>query len=159
GPNCSPLLECLAAGRFSCLGSTPSGAFAVGATCVDRCAAQFQAFTGVSDINVIKAQVSDPSTMAGDISADVAALDNNGTSCLRYSFYLPASLVINEVDFDQPGNDTAEFVEILNGAATSSDLTGCSVVLSTQCPASNYLTVPLSGTLQPGEYLVVGTSS
>ena len=39
------------------------------------------------------------------------------------------SLVINEIDYDQPGSDTAEFVEIVNVGSSGVNLTGVDLVL------------------------------
>ncbi len=41
----------------------------------------------------------------------------------------PGDLVVNEVDYDQPSTDAAEFLEIKNTTAGSIDLTGVEVVL------------------------------
>jgi Ca2+-binding RTX toxin-like protein len=61
------------------------------------------------------------------------------------------NLVISEVDYDQPSTDTAEFVEIYNMARTSVSLTNVSVVFFNggDTPATEYLRVPLSGTIPP----------
>jgi Ca2+-binding RTX toxin-like protein len=61
------------------------------------------------------------------------------------------NLVISEVDYDQPSTDTAEFVEIYNMARTSVGLTNVAVVFfnAGDTPASEYLRVPLSGSIPP----------
>ncbi|CAN90212.1 hypothetical protein predicted by Glimmer/Critica [Sorangium cellulosum So ce56] len=74
-----------------------------------------------------------------------------------------AGLVINEVDYDQPGGDGAEFIEIYNGAGAPVDLTGHALVLvdgSSSAPSA-YRTLDLSsaGTLAAGQYLVVGSTA
>jgi large repetitive protein len=70
-------------------------------------------------------------------------------------------LVINEVDYDNVGTDTAEFVEIYNGSAAAIDLTGFSLLLVNGANNAVYKTVDLgaAGTLAPGQYLVVGATS
>jgi cysteine-rich repeat protein len=72
-------------------------------------------------------------------------------------------LVINEVDYDQIGTDTAEFVEIFNGSGAPVDLTSITLLLinGSSTPAIVYDTVNLSGvgTLAAGQYLVVGPST
>ncbi|EYF05541.1 DUF4215 domain-containing protein [Chondromyces apiculatus] len=70
-------------------------------------------------------------------------------------------LVINEVDYDQVGADGAEFVEIYNGTSAPIDLTPYSLVLVNGSNNSVYTTVSLApaGTLQPGQYLVVGSTA
>jgi predicted extracellular nuclease len=69
----------------------------------------------------------------------------------------PPDLVINEVDYDQPSTDTAEFLEIKNVGATTVDLTGVSVELVNGASgvAVVYSIVDLIGTLGPGDYFVV----
>ncbi|WP_437530792.1 lamin tail domain-containing protein [Sorangium sp. So ce726] len=72
-------------------------------------------------------------------------------------------LVINEVDYDQPGGDAAEFIEIYNGTGAPVDLTGHAVVLvdgSSSAPSA-YRTLDLSsaGKLAAGQYLVVGSTA
>ncbi|MFN2197636.1 MAG: lamin tail domain-containing protein, partial [Anaerolineales bacterium] len=65
-------------------------------------------------------------------------------------------LVINEIDYDQPGTDYAEFVEIRNNGASTADLTGVSLVLVNGNGTSVYNTIDLSGyTLDAGDYFVV----
>jgi hypothetical protein len=66
--------------------------------------------------------------------------------------------VINEVDYDQTGTDTNEFVEIYNPGAGPIDLSNLAVVFATN-GANEYLRVPLSGTLDVGKYLVIGSST
>jgi hypothetical protein len=71
-------------------------------------------------------------------------------------------LVINEVDYSQPGTDTTEYVEILNASSAPIDLTNYSLVLvnGALAPPAPYLTLPLgAGTLMPGQYLVVATTT
>jgi hypothetical protein len=67
-------------------------------------------------------------------------------------------LVINEVDYDQPMTDTAEFVEIYNDTGAAVVLTGKSLVLVNGTNGATYATIPLgpAGTLAAGGYLVVG---
>lgn len=68
------------------------------------------------------------------------------------------SLVINEVDYDNPGaTDTAEFVEILNTAPTAANLAGLALVLVNGNDNNEYRRVDLgaAGTLPAGGYLVV----
>jgi hypothetical protein len=70
-------------------------------------------------------------------------------------------LSINEVDYDQPGEDTGEFIEILNTGTTAVPLADVRLLLVNGAGSVTYLTVPLSGagpSLAGGQYLVVGTS-
>lgn len=72
---------------------------------------------------------------------------------------LMGALVINEVDYDQIGADSEEFIEIYNPGSTSVSLDGISLYLINQ--SSNiYDTITLSdagAALHAGEYLVVGS--
>lgn len=68
------------------------------------------------------------------------------------------SLVINEVDYDNPASlDTMEFVEIYNTAPTPVDLSGVALVLVNGNNGDEYRRVDLgpAGVLAPGAYLVV----
>jgi predicted extracellular nuclease len=70
----------------------------------------------------------------------------------------PAALVINEVDYDQPSTDTAEFIEIRNNAASAVDLDAYSVefVNGNGGGAAGYRTLDLPAfILAPGGYYVV----
>jgi predicted extracellular nuclease len=67
-------------------------------------------------------------------------------------------LVINEIDYDQPGTDTAEFVEIRNNGDTPVDLTGwmLELVNGSGGGATVYGSYALSGySLAVGDYFVV----
>lgn len=66
------------------------------------------------------------------------------------------TLVVNEVDYDQPSTDTAEFVEIKNVGTTSIDLSGYELVLVNGANDSVYKTIALPAvSLAPGGYFVV----
>jgi hypothetical protein len=69
-------------------------------------------------------------------------------------------LVINEVDYDNVGIDTAEFVEIFNPSAAPVSLAGLAVVLVNGSNQTEYDRVDLSpaGSLAPGDYLVISGS-
>jgi hypothetical protein len=66
-------------------------------------------------------------------------------------------LVINEVDYDQPGADTTEFVEIYNGTGAAVSLASMTLVLVNGANNQEYTSVPLApaGSLANGQYLVV----
>ena len=79
----------------------------------------------------------------------------DGTTTKMSTLAVGMHPVINEVDYDQPGTDTAEFVELYNPFATPVDLTGLALVFATGTNA-DYMRVPLSGSLAAGAYLVIG---
>ena len=57
----------------------------------------------------------------------------------------PPDFVINEVDADNPGTDAAEFVEIYDGGAGNSDLTGMVLVLYNGSSDTSYNAFDLDG--------------
>jgi hypothetical protein len=66
------------------------------------------------------------------------------------------TLVINEVDYDQPGTDTAEFIEIKNVGTAAVQLGGYEVVLVNGANNAVYLTIALPAVpLAAGDYFVV----
>jgi len=74
----------------------------------------------------------------------------------------PVHLVINEIDYDQPGGtDDAEFVEIYNAGASPVSMANKALVFVNGANNLEYLRVPLAagGILPPGGYLVVGSSN
>lgn len=64
-------------------------------------------------------------------------------------------LVINEVDYDQPGTDAEEFIEIYNPTASSIDLSQVDLVLVNGADNEEYNRLTLSGTLGAGQFAVV----
>ena len=66
-----------------------------------------------------------------------------------------SSLVVNEIDYDQVGSDTAGFVEIRNNGDTQATLDGIALVFVNGGDSAEYDRVPLTGTLAAGAYLVV----
>ncbi len=65
-------------------------------------------------------------------------------------------LVINEIDYDQPGTDAAEFVEILNAGGSAVDLAGWTLQLVNGSNDLPYNTIDLTGSsIAPGDYFVV----
>jgi Ca2+-binding RTX toxin-like protein len=70
-----------------------------------------------------------------------------------------STLIITEIDYDQPGTDSAEFVEIFNAARTPAALDGIALVFfnAATTPAEEYLRITLSGSLFPGGVLTVSS--
>jgi len=103
-------------------------------------------------------------TVAGTVTdilgtgVDAAA---NTASFAGYDLASIKSLVINEVDYDNVGTDTTEFVEIYNASASAVNLTGYLLSLVNGNGNVEYLSMDLSsaGTLAAGEYLVVSSST
>jgi hypothetical protein len=65
--------------------------------------------------------------------------------------------VINEIDYDQPNTDTAEFIEIYNAANSPARLEGVAVVLVNGANLQEYSRVVLSGVLRAREFAVVAS--
>ena len=86
-----------------------------------------------------------------------AAASNTGTRADPPP--VPSGLRLNEVDYDQPGIDTAEFVEIVNLGNKQYRLRWVDLVLVNGATSSEYRRVPLSGLLGPARRLVLATSA
>jgi len=67
-----------------------------------------------------------------------------------------AAVVINEVDYDQPGSDLGEFIELFNSGSGSIALDGYTLDLINGSTGSAYNSFSLDGlTLDAGAYLVL----
>jgi endonuclease I len=98
-----------------------------------------------------------------DFPGTEAVVDVSNAEPLLFTL-LPATggLVINEVDYDQPSTDTAEFVELYNAGASPVSLAGLTLELHNGSTSTVYDTIDLSGagaTLPAGGYLVIGAAS
>ncbi len=67
------------------------------------------------------------------------------TLCSSFAMGLNAAVVINEIDYDQPGTDTAEFIELFNSGASAVSLDNYSVDLINGSNSSSYRSIDLSG--------------
>ncbi|MBN2671189.1 MAG: lamin tail domain-containing protein [Deltaproteobacteria bacterium] len=83
---------------------------------------------------------------------DTESVDTSDDSC-------EVVLVINEIDYDVPGADTAEFIELYNGSSCDVPLSGLAVVLVNGYDMSEYRRIHLEDagveTLGVNEYLVI----
>ena len=74
-------------------------------------------------------------------------------------------LVINEVDYDQVGTDTAEYIEIYNPTGAAISLTNVAVVLingsnnAAYPSATSMISLASLGSLAAGQYLVIGSAA
>lgn len=66
-----------------------------------------------------------------------------------------SALVLNEVDYDQVGTDGDGFVELKNTGTAAIDLAGIALVYLDGADSEEYGREALTGTLDPGAYLVV----
>ena len=98
---------------------------------------------------------------AGTVSIDTTATDLIVLNCDGGTAPPPppppggADLVINEVDYDQVGADSAGFVEIKNVGATVATLDNVALVFVNGGDSTEYDRATLTGTLAPGAYTVV----
>ena len=56
-----------------------------------------------------------------------------------------ATIVINEIDYDQPGTDTAEFIELYNSGLSPVSLDNFAIELINGSNSSSYRTINLTG--------------
>ena len=85
-------------------------------------------------------------------------IDCGGPSCAPCQL---EGLIINEVDYDQVGDDIDEFVEIYNNTGADVDLAKIHLVLANGNGNATYLDQSLAaaGVLKQGAYLVVGSGT
>ena len=71
-------------------------------------------------------------------------------------------VVINEVDYDQPGSDSAEFIELYNASSAPVDLSLIRLEVingaSPSRPASSFELAEVSATLGAGQFLVLANA-
>lgn len=90
--------------------------------------------------------------------------DNDGaTDCVDTKCATSAvcgKLIINEVDYDQPDADTAEFIELYNAGTTHIKLDGLSIVIVNGNGGASVVdkTVDLYGDVTPGQYFVLAAA-
>jgi hypothetical protein len=95
--------------------------------------------------------------MEGDVTLSGTFASFTGSTVISIS--LAGGIVINEVDYDNPGSDSMEFLEIHNPTSAARDLTGMAVILINGSSNAEYARYALSGTLASGGYLVIGSPS
>lgn len=80
--------------------------------------------------------------------------------CLLIAFHAAAEVSISEIDSDQSGADTREFVELYDGGAGNTSLSGYHLVLFNGADGSAYQTFSLSGKQTNAlGYFVIGNAS
>lgn len=96
----------------------------------------------------------------GTIALRTAA-DGTVTFVCRAATYedAPPQLLLNEVDYDQPGADSAGFVELFNAGRGTADLGGLALVLVDGATGAAYQTIPLAGVVLAGEFHVVAVDA
>jgi predicted extracellular nuclease len=72
------------------------------------------------------------------------------------AFTSNAAVIINEIDYDQPGTDTAEFIELFNSGTSDISLDNYSVDLINGSNSSPYRSIDLSGfSISASGYFVI----
>jgi hypothetical protein len=72
------------------------------------------------------------------------------------AFTSNAAVIINEIDYDQPGTDTAEFIELFNSGTSDISLQDYSVDLINGSNSTSYRNIDLSGfSISASGYFVI----
>jgi hypothetical protein len=132
---------------------TAAGGPADGMTSVDIGVAEGSTTSVGDSLQLIGSGATDADFTWASVQPNTFGAFNSGQS-----FVGVAVLVINEVDYDQPSTDTAEFVEIKNIGTASADLSAYTLELvnGTGGGASIYQSYTLSAvTLPAGDYFVI----
>jgi hypothetical protein len=105
-------------------------------------------------------QCAAPACDDGVQNGEETAVDCGGPGCLACQV---DHLILNEVDYDQPGQDNqgAEFIEIWNNTGATVSLAGLRVVLVNGANNQTYANIDLSGAVEilDGQYLVVAPAA
>jgi cytosine/adenosine deaminase-related metal-dependent hydrolase len=95
-------------------------------------------------------------------SAEIAATIGSSTSTATITVAVgQGGLVVNEIDYDNVGTDTLEFVELYNAGAVAVDLTNVALVFVNGLGGVEYGRVSLAsaGALPAGGFLVAGSAA
>jgi DNA/RNA endonuclease G (NUC1)/methionine-rich copper-binding protein CopC len=102
-------------------------------------------------------------TVTASQISDTDANDPPDQMASNYSFSFTTStpvatnIIINEIDADTPGTDTAEFIELYDGGVGNTSLNGLVVVLFNGSNDLSYLAVDLDGrTTDANGYFILG---
>lgn len=94
---------------------------------------------------------------SGHVGVVVVRADLTGVITFRCTGLAEAlpPVVVNEIDYDQPGIDSGGFVELRNNGVEAADLTGLALSLVDGVESREYGRILLSGSIPPGGYRVV----
>ena len=67
----------------------------------------------------------------------------------------PSQVILNEIDYDQPGADSGGFVELVNIGRGTADLQGLALVFVDGVDGTEYLRIPLTGSIYAESYRVI----
>ena len=121
------------------------------ATCADggACLMNLDCASGVCTVDTCTGA----SCFDGLKNGEETQVDCGGPACAPCQLQ---TLVINEVDYDQPDTDTAEFIEIFNNTGAAVDLANIEVRYVNGSNKAVYETIKLGpGMLAQGQYLVI----
>lgn len=141
------------AGDFTFTGGLTASSIAVSADGLTVTVTLASGMMMDTDYTVTVAGVTDAGDMdAIDDAADEAMFTGIGACPIA------TGLIINEVDYDNVGDDDAEYIELFNGSASALDLTGYSIVLVNGSNGLTYGPVSLSGSVAAGGYVIIGSA-
>jgi cysteine-rich repeat protein len=131
------------------LSLSPVNAGAVPATLAVAAGQLSATFDYIDGSAVSSATVS--ATLGGTVNASISVVATIG------------GLMLNELDYDSVGTDTSEYVEIYYGGSSPLNLAGYQLVLyngaSSACASYRTVDLGAAGTINPGQYLVVGSNA
>lgn len=92
-------------------------------------------------------------TTSGIASGFIAIASSLALNSLALNCH--AAIVINEIDYDQPGTDTAEFIELFNSGTSTVSLDNYSIELINGSTSTSYRSIDLSGyTIDASDFFV-----
>ena len=94
-----------------------------------------------------------------NVAVEVKDTQSQSVGPASAAFTVGGGVFISEIDYDQPSNDSAEFVEIVNAGNAPFDLTGVRFVRMNQTGSTIGAVTTLSGSLAAGARLVIGNVS
>ena len=68
-------------------------------------------------------------------------------------------VILNEIDYDQPGTDSGGFVELFNAGRGTADLQGLALVFVNGGDGTEYLRIPLTGSILANDFRVVAVDA
>ncbi len=122
------------------------------ATCADggACLMNLDCSSGVCTVDTCTGA----SCFDGLKNGEETQVDCGGPACAPCQLQ---TLILNEIDYDQPGDDLGEFIEVFNNTGAPVDLANIEVRLLNGSNNALYATIKLApgGMLAQGQYLVI----
>ncbi len=113
--------------------------------------------TSVKDTSVNDTSVKDTSVKDTSVKDTSTPVVDSGPPLSDASAPPGTTLLINEIDYDQPNIDSAEFVELYNPTASAINLSGYKIVFYNGAlkASVDYLQIQLSGQVPAGGYFLI----